>query len=128
MLAVRKRQLKIPAIKEVKRVRVKRRFPQPQVGRYRVIKKFEILHRPFDIRFRGRINKWLQYSERRGLKLKDVLKADQLKLVNLYFYPQEKNKKWLNQIEVLKELGLTSKKKLKKLLISILHDLWVQVK
>lgn len=128
MWAVNTRQLKLPKVKEVKRVKLARRSPQPQVRRYRVIKRFELLHRPFDIRFRGRINKWLVYLSRRGIKLADIIEKDKLKIIKLYFYPQGSSKRWFNQFEVLDQVKLTSKKKLKSLLVDTLIQIWTSAK
>lgn len=118
-------QLWLPKLRGVKRVRQKGRPPQPRVDEFRAIKQYEIFHRPFDLKFRGRINEWLNAIENEGRgRINDTLEANQLRLVRLYFFPRESDSKWLNQDEVLEKIKLGSKKKLKLALISALIRIW----
>ncbi len=119
------RQLLLPKFSGVTKVRKERLPPQPRIGDYRAIKQFEIFHRPFDLRFRGRISEWLkQIRRQRKFNLNDVLDKNQLRIVRLYFFPQKPENKWLNQEEVLEKIGGTSKKKLRTSLISALVRIW----
>lgn len=129
MPMVPKTQLWLPKFKKVKRAKRTRKLPQPKVGKVRVLKKFELLHRPFDLRFRGRINKWLGYIKaRKDIDFEEILDKFQLKIVKLYFYPQKENNKWLNQEEVLEKIELNSKKKLRKALVDTLCKVWAKAK
>lgn len=122
-------QLPLPKLSEVEKVERERKIPQPRVSRFRAIKKFELLHRPFDLRFRGRINKWLKHTtEVRELDLGKILDRDQLKIVNLYFYPQKTENRWLNQDQVLEKVSLNSKKKLRAALVASLVKIWTRTK
>ena len=56
----KKKQLWLPKLRKVKRIKKKRQAPQPRIRGYRIVKKYELLHRPFDLRFRGKLNKWLE--------------------------------------------------------------------
>jgi hypothetical protein len=111
----RKKQLWLPKLKKVKRIKKKRQTPQPRIRKYRIVKKYELLHRPFDLRFRGKLNKWLE-----GFQQKD----DFAEIINLYFFPQKPNNKWLNQEEVIEKTDFTSKKKLRAVLIQALVTIW----
>ena len=111
----KKKQLWLPKLKKVKRTKKKRQTPQPRTGKYRIVKKYELLHRPFDLRFRGKLNKWLE-----GLQQED----DFAEIINLYFFPQKPNNKWLNQEEVIEKTDFTSKKKLRAALIQALVTIW----
>ena len=126
---VPKAQLWLPKFKKVERVKRTRKLPQPKVGKLRVLKKFELLHRPFDLRFRGRINKWLEnIKARKDIDFEEILDKFQLKIVKLYFYPQNENNKWLNQEEVLEKVELNSKKKLRKALVDTLCKAWAKAR
>jgi len=115
----KKKQLWLPKLKKVKRTKKKRQIPQPRIRKYRIVKKYELLHRPFDLRFRGKLNKWLE-----GLQQED----DFAEIINLYFFPQKPDKKWLNQKEVLEKIGGTSKRKLRASLVQILVETWSKTK
>ena len=60
----------------------------------------------------------------RELILEDFLDKSDGKLVKLYFFPQEKAKKWLNQEEVLRTVHVGGKKKLRERLVEILVKFW----
>lgn len=124
-------QLQLPKFRGIKRLKKKRKLPQPKASDVRAIKKFEFLHRPFDLRFRGAINKWLEFLKAgKNIEIEKVLDDLQQKIINLYFYPQGTKSKWLNQEEVLKKVKLNailenySKKKLKKALVKSLLSIW----
>jgi hypothetical protein len=122
---MRKRQQILPGFRSVVYVEKKRKDPQPRPGDFRIIRQYEIFHRPFDLRFRGQINKWLtQIKLQKKIRLKEVLEYHQLRIVRLYFFPQKSDKKWMNQEEVLEKIGKTSKKKLKTQLVSALVRIW----
>ena len=110
-------------------MRKRRRIPQPRLGKLRAIKRFELLHRPFDLRFRGAINKWLEnIKDRKNIDFEEILDKFQGKIVSLYFYPQNPANKWPNQEEVLGKIELNSKKKLRKALVIALIQIWERVK
>lgn len=126
---VNTRQLLLPRFSGIKRIKKARQLPQPRVGEFRLIKQYEIFHRPFDLRFRGRINEWLkQIRLQKKFNFSEVLDRGQFKIVKLYFYPQMPEKKWLNQEEVLERIGKRSKKKLKTSLVSALIRIWKKEK
>ena len=119
------RQLWLPRVYGVKKVRKVRRSPQPRAEEVKVIKQFEIFHRPFDLRFRGILNKWLIRLKSEGnLKLKEILDNTQFKVIRFYLFSQAPEYKWLNQNEVLAKIKLASKKKLRATLISALIRIW----
>lgn len=123
------RQLWLPRLPRVKEVKTFRKYPQPQVFDFRKIKQYEIFHRPFDLKFRGRINKWLiNIQTERNIKLSEILDRFHLRLVRLYLFPQKPEKTWINQDEVLKRMNLTSKRNLRISLISALIRIWKEDK
>jgi len=111
----KKKQLWLPKLRKVRRIKKKRQASQPRIRKYRIVKKYELLHRPFDLRFRGKLNNWLE-----GLQQKN----DFAEIINLYFFPQKPNNKWLNQKEVIEKTDFTSKKKLRAALIQALVTIW----
>lgn len=123
------RQLRLPKLGNIEKVVRARKFPQPHVGKVRDIKKFELLHRPFDLRFRGKIKNWLEFLKARNIvNLESTLDEFQKKIVRLYFYPQKPEERWLNQNEVLIKIKLTSKKKLRVSLVDSLMQTWLKIK
>jgi hypothetical protein len=115
------RQLRIVKVKK-KTVERDRRHPQPHVSKYRPIKKFEILHRPFDLKFRGRINKWLVSLDDKKFKYAQLLTPEQYRLIQLYFYP--KKGRWLNQEQVAVRIKSLSKWKVRDALVTSLIIVW----
>lgn len=123
------KQLRLPKLKEVERIKIIRKLPQPRVSRFRTLKKFELIHRPFDLRFRGRINKWLnRIDDYENLDIRKVLDREQYKIIKLYFYPQKPESNWLNQNDILKKINIRSIKKLKSSLVSSLLLVWTKNK
>ncbi len=123
------RQLQLPKLGKVERVIRARKFPQPHVGKVKDIKKFELLHRPFDLKFRGKVNKWLEFLKiRKIVNLEEILDEFPRKIVRLYFYPQKLEDRWLNQTEILAKIKLNSKKKLRKIMVNFLIQLWEKAK
>jgi hypothetical protein len=109
----------------VKVVEKRRKLPQPQVRRFRPIKKYELLHRPFDLRFRGQLNSWLgKVQKQHNFSLDRILDDYQLRIVGLYFFPQPPKNKWLNQTEVIERVGQVSKKKLRAEFVRSLIRIW----
>lgn len=117
----RKKQLWLPEVKGAKRLL---KNPQPQGSKLKRPRKFELLHHPFDLRFRGRINKWLKKVEADNVNFSRLLSEVQLKAVRLYFFPQGENNKWLIQDEVLKYTDVGTKAKLRQLLVDALEKIW----
>ena len=115
------KQLRIVKVKK-KTVTRDRKHPQPHVNKYRPIKKFEILHRPFDLKFRGRINKWLVSLNDKKIGYGQLLTSEQSKLVRLYFYPQKCT--WLNQEQVSDSIKGLNKWKVRDTLIASLIIVW----
>lgn len=119
------KQLRLPKLKGVERIKKIRKLPQPHVSRFRIIKKYEIIHRPFDLKFRGRIHKWLiQLSNVGEFKLTNVFDNKNARIVKLYFFPQKPDNRWLNQREVLEKVNRKSIKKLRTALVSSLLQIW----
>ena len=131
------RQLWLPRVYGVKKESKSRKSPQPRVEEFISkkqasliqIKQFEIFHRPFDLRFRGILNKWLIMLKNEGnLKLKEILDNTQYKVIHFYLFSQAPEHKWLNQNEVITKINLASKKKLRVILISALIRIWKKQK
>ncbi|OGM18575.1 hypothetical protein A2686_01625 [Candidatus Woesebacteria bacterium RIFCSPHIGHO2_01_FULL_38_10] len=113
----------LPKIKPEKIIKLK--YPQPSGKLQESPKKFELLHHPFNLKFKGRVRSWIEEEMRvRELILEDFLDKSDGKLVKLYFFPQEKAKKWLNQEEVLRTVHVGGKKKLRERLVEILVKFW----
>ena len=120
-MAKKKNQLSLPGIKEKEVFR----FPQPHVRKFRDIKRYELTYRPFDLRFRGLINKWLEHLQReRGFSYEKIIDEPELEIMTLYLYPQGRNRKWLSQKEVAQKVKGMRSRKIRKLLISALMRLW----
>ena len=115
------RQLRIVKVKK-KAVLRDRKHPQPHVSKYRPIKKFEILHRPFDLKFRGRINKWLVNLDGKKFRYSQMLTSEQTKLIRLYFFPQ--NGTWLNQEQVADSIKSINKWKVRAYSVDTLMIVW----
>ena len=112
-------------LKKVESVGKKRKLPQPHLERFKEIKRYEILHRPFDLKFRGRINRWLINLIRyEGFDLDKTLSEENSKFVKLYYFPQGKRRKWLTQREVLKKQKKQKYFYLRKTLVKVLIDIW----
>ena len=114
----------LPKIEKVEKVGRQRKSPQPQVLRFRSIKRYEILHRPFDLKFRGRLNKWLQRLKANEIPYENKLNPQQEKLVKLYLFPQRPKSIWLTQKQVSKKLTPKLKGRLRDNLISTLLVIW----
>jgi len=123
------RQLRLPKLGNIEKIKRERLFPQPHVGKAKGLKKFEILHRPFDLRFRGKIRNWLEFIKVSNVvNLEEILDEFQRRIIRLYFYPQKPEGKWLNQMEVIIKVKLISKKKLKTALVDSLLQTWLKIK
>lgn len=97
-MVLKRSQLWLPMLAEYERVV---NYPQPKLIKFKSPKKFELMYHPLDLRFRGRIGKWIKGLERlEKIRLKDFLTRTESKLVLFYFYGQGSNKKWLNQLDV----------------------------
>ena len=118
----------LPKIEKVERVGRERRTPQPRVLRFRSIKRYEILHRPFDLKFRGRLNKWLQRLKENEIPYGKELNPQQDKLVELYLFSQKPKNIWLNQQQVSKRLKPKLKGRLRNNLVSTLLIIWGMAK
>lgn len=122
-------QLIIPQAKKVDKVKKQRKPSVPQVRRFRPIKKFEIIHRPFDIKFRGRLNKWLNYlRDQKGFSYKTGLNDNQKKIIGLYLFPQTSKKRWLTQKQVLQKSNLSSKPRFRDQAVRALIVIWEEAK
>jgi len=116
------RQPMLPGFGVVEEIEKKRRFPQPRLGRFRPIKRYELLYHPLDQRFKGRLNAWLEKVQE-DFPLEEVLPDYYLRMVRLYLYPQE-NGWWPNQGWVMAQLGEDEKATLRKPLIRALVRVW----
>jgi len=114
----------LPKIEKVEKVKRQRKSPQPQVLRFRSIKRYEILHRPFDLKFRGRLNKWLQRLKANEIPYNNKLNHQQEKLVKLYLFPQGLKNIWLTQKQASKKLSPKLKGRLRDNLVSTLLIIW----
>ena len=105
------------------------RFPQPHIRKFRDIRRYEFLYRPFDLRFRGLVNKWLEHLKReRGVNYEKIIDEPELEIMTLYLYPQGRNRKWLSQEEVAQRLKEVQSRKIRKLLVTALMRLWRTIK
>jgi len=103
------------------------RFPQPHEDTD-ILKWYEILYHPLDLKFRGRLHKWLNvFLEKRKFKLKELLDNYHFKIVSLYLFPQPPRNRWLSQGSVMKKLVGNSKKRLKKPLTDSMVTIWRKV-
>ena len=118
----------LPKIEKVEKVGKVRKSPQPQILRFRSIKRYEILHRPFDLKLRGRLNKWLQRLEENEISYENKLNPQQKKLVKLYLFSQKPKNIWLNQQQVSKRLKPKFKGRLRNNLVSTLLIIWEMAK
>jgi hypothetical protein len=117
----------LPDVK-VEKIKRKRKSPQPKVARFRPIKKFELLHRPFDLRFRGRINKWLKNLLKKDIKIFTIIDRTNYRIIKAYFFPQEPKGKWLTQAQVVKKIGHISLYKIRNRLVKNLLIIWEKSK
>ena len=123
------RQLRLPKLGNIEKIKRERLFPQPHVGKAKGLKKFEILHRPFDLRFRGKIRNWLEFIKVSNVvNLEEILDEFQRRIIRLYFYPQKPDNRWLSQEEVVQKVKGIKRRKLRKLLITALMKLWRTIK
>ncbi|OGM11019.1 hypothetical protein A2Z22_04105 [Candidatus Woesebacteria bacterium RBG_16_34_12] len=123
-------QLWLPEVKEVKRVeKIKRlrKNPEPRIRKFSAIKKFELLYRPFDLRFRFRLNKWLEkVHQDKILNFYKILGRREYQRIRFYLYPQKNGVKWLTQPQVTKILKENSIHKFRSKLVTSLTKLWSQ--
>ena len=112
----------LPKVNKVERVQKTRRPPQPRVRNVGKIRRYELLYRPFDLRFRGRINAWLVRLVESGVELGSILTEDQRKMIELYFFPRKG--RWLNQKEVVKIIKGIKLRKLRRELVKALVLIW----
>lgn len=115
-------QLWLPKFTEFERVK---NYPQPHIGKIKTPKKYEIFYHPFDLRYRGRIGRWIErLSASEKIRLKNILTENEFTLVLLYFYPQGKRNKWLNQEEVLKRVTGVKYWQFRQTMVDILENIW----
>lgn len=115
----------LPKVDKVGKVEKEKKAPQPRIGRYRSVRKYEILHRPFDLKFRGKINKWLERLMRdEYVGLENILTPLQQKLVTLYLFPQGKKKLWLTQKRVRGLIDEEFTGRLRDRLVEALVKIW----
>jgi hypothetical protein len=112
----------LPKLKGVKKIKKPRKPPQPSVKKFQVIRKYELLHRPFDLRFRGRINKWLEQLVESDVDIASTLGELETKIIQLYFFPQKR--RWLNQNEVIKKIKGVKLYQLRSKLVAVLLEIW----
>ncbi|MGC9344667.1 MAG: hypothetical protein ACP5E3_18315 [Bacteroidales bacterium] len=116
-------QLWLPKLIEFQRG--EKTYPQPNLEEIKDPKKYEIMYHPLDLKFRGRIGKWIeQLSSSKKIRLREILSELELKLVLLYFYPQGKVNKWLNQEEVAKRLPEVEYWNFRQKAVEVLDKIW----
>ncbi len=120
----RKKQLAFRYLSKIEKIGVEKKPPQPHLAKYREIKKYEILHRPFDLKFRGRINKWLNRVDTYKIKPLSTLTKQQDELISLYFYPQGNNKIWMSQEDVIEKVPEIKIWKIRDELVETLLIIW----
>jgi len=112
----------LPKVNRVERVQRTRKFPQPRGKNAGKIRKYELLYRPFDLRFRGRINAWLVRLIKSEMVFGEMLTRRQQRIIKLYFFPQEG--RWLNQKEVVENVKGIKLRKLRRELVETLILIW----
>lgn len=120
---MRKRsQLWLPKFTEFEHVE---NYPQPHLGRVKAPKKYEIFYHPLDLRYRGRIGKWIEeLAISQKIDLNEFLSDWEMELVLLYFYPQGKKQRWLNQTNVLKKVPEVKYWQFREKIVRILEKIW----
>jgi hypothetical protein len=123
----RKKQGRLPGFEDIAAVKRKTKFPQPRLRRYRAPKRYELIYRPLDLSFRGQLNEWITRLQK-DLDLKKILLKEEKELIDLYLFPQDPQKKWLNQRQVMKKMTGNPNSNLKKPLVKIMLKIWAQAK
>lgn len=117
-------QQQLPKLKVEKIKRVKK-LSQPKSSKSFRVKKFELLHRPFDLAFRAKVGRWLDYLKKKGLKIHEILGRKRYLLVKYYFFPVDGI--WLTQKQVSRKLGNMMVYKVRKNLVQSLTIVWERV-
>jgi hypothetical protein len=117
------KQRRLPGFEGVDIVERKSKHPQPRIIRYRTPKKFELIYRPLDLNFRGQLNRWF-VNIKKKFDYKKLVTEQQGEIIELYLFPQDRGKKWLNQKEVMKKVTGNSNSNLKKTLVQAMLTLW----
>ncbi len=128
MLRKRKgKQRRLPGFEGVDIVEQKPKHPQPRNIKNRAPKKFELIHRPLDLNFKGQLNKWL-INIQKIFNYRKLLTEQQSKIIKLYLFPQDRGKKWLNQREVMRKVTGNSNSNLKSILVKAMLEIWSKSK
>lgn len=117
------KQRRLPGFEGVDIAEQKPKYPQPRIFKYRAPKRFELIHRPLDLNFRGQLNKWFTNIQER-FNYKKLITEQQVKIIELYLFPQNRGKKWLNQREVMKKVTGKPNTNLKKTLVQAMLVIW----
>ena len=117
------KQRRLPGFEGVNIVERKPKHPQPRIIRYRTPKRFELVYRPLDLNFRGQLNRWF-VNIKKKFDYKKLVTKQQGEIIELYLFPQDCGKKWLNQKEVMKKVTGNSNSNLKKTLVQAMLTLW----
>jgi hypothetical protein len=117
------KQRRLPGFEGVNIVERKPKYPQPRIIRYRAPKRFELIYRPLDLNFRGQLNKWF-VNIKKKFDYRKLVTKQQGEIIELYLFPQDRGKKWLNQKEVMKKVTGNSNSNLKKTLVQAMLTLW----
>lgn len=124
MLRQRKgKQRRLPGFEGVDIVKQKPNYPQPRVSKYSTPRRFELIYRPLDLNFRGQLSKWFANIQER-LNYRELITEQQGKIIELYLFPQNRGKKWLNQKEVMKKVTGNPNSNLKKILVQAMLVIW----
>lgn len=117
----------LPQVK-VEKIKRDRKSPQPKLARFQTVKKYEIMHRPFDLKFRGRINKWLARLTEKDVKIHKLLDRKSYQVIRAYFFHQGEKKVWLTQDQVADKIPGINKYKLRNRIVDSLMKIWEENK
>ncbi len=117
----------LPDVK-VEKIKRNRKDPQPKFSRFHPIKRYEILHRPFDLKFRGRINRWLEKLDKKGIKVYEYLDRKNYRIVKTYFFPQGEKRVWLTQKQVADTVRGILPYKIRENIVKSLIEIWEESK
>lgn len=106
----------------VPKVKPLRALPKPTKVKARAVRKYEILYRPFDLRFRSLVGKWIEKKYPKKSELRSRVGNKNYEIIRDYFYPNE-NGEWINQKSLSKKDKL-SYYKIRKILVGILKYIW----
>lgn len=122
----RENQPILPGFEEVfEELETKRTSPQPRIEHYRPPRLYELRSHPLDLRFKGRLRKWLKdVPQKHGFNLGEVLPEYYQNLIELYLFDD----RWPSQEDVMSSLGENSNTPLRPILQRALLRVWRRIK